>query len=153
MHLMLQQDKPDDYVIATGEQRSVKEFVIAAFAELGIELTFTGHGLDEIGVVNALDASLVAGARNGYGPACREPHNDLVQPGRVLVKVDPRYFRPTEVISLLGDATKAREALGWTPSASFADLVHEMVWADLVDAQKYDCIRVSGLPVTDRRSS
>jgi GDPmannose 4,6-dehydratase len=153
MHLMLQQERPDDYVIATGEQHSVKEFVVAAFTELGIELAFRDRGLDEVGVVNALDVKLMAEARNGYGPACREPASDSLEPGRVLVKVDPRYFRPTEVTSLLGDATKARELLGWSPSVSFAELVHEMVWADLVDAQKYDCIQASGLPVTDRRSS
>jgi GDPmannose 4,6-dehydratase len=153
MHLMLQQETPDDFVIATGEQRSVKEFVVATFAELGVELAFQGKGLDEEGVVSALDAKLMAEARNGYGPACREPAGDSLKIGRVLVKVDPRYFRPTEVVSLLGDATKARELLGWSPSVSFSDLVHEMVWADLVDAQKYDCIQASGLPVTSRQGS
>jgi GDPmannose 4,6-dehydratase len=150
MHLILQEDTPDDYVVATGEQHSVKEFVSAAFAEVGIEVAFLGKGLDEIGVVNALDEDLLKEARNGYGPACREPASDTLKPGRVLVKVDPRYFRPTEVTSLLGDPTKARERLGWSPSVSFPDLVHEMVWADLVDAQKYDCIQASGLPVTSR---
>ena len=69
------------------------------------------------------------------------------------MKVDPRYFRPTEVVSLLGDAAKARGRLGWTPSISFPELVHEMVWADLLDAQKYDYIQASGLPVTGRRMS
>ena len=151
MQLMLQQDQPDDYVIATGEQHSVREFVDAAFAEVGIELVFQGQGLDEVGVVDGLDTKLVEKARNGYGPAAREPASDSLEPGRVLVKVDPRYFRPTEVISLVGDATKARERLGWSPSVSFPDLVHEMVWADLVDAQKYDCIQASGLPVTSRQ--
>jgi len=153
MHLMLQEDEPDDYVIATGEQHSVKEFVIAAFAEVGIELTFQGEGLDETGVVTELDAKLVSKARNGYGLAAREPAKDALEPGRVLVKVDPRYFRPTEVVSLLGDAAKARGRLGWTPSISFPELVHEMVWADLLDAQKYDYIQASGLPVTGRRMS
>jgi len=153
MHLMLQQEKPDDYVIATGEQHSVEEFVVAAFAEVGIDLAFRGRGLDEVGVVNELDPKLVKNARNGYGPATREPARDFLRPGRVLVKVDPRYFRPTEVISLVGDATKARERLGWRPSVSFPDLVHEMVWADLVDAQKYDCVQASGLPVTSRQGS
>ena len=153
MQLMLQQDEPDDYVIATGEQHSVKEFVVAAFAEVGIGLAFEGQGLNEVGVVSGLDPKLVAAARNGYGPAAREAAEDSVKPGRVLVKVDPRYFRPTEVISLLGDAAKARERLGWAPSVSFPELVHEMVWADLVDAQKYDCIQASGLPVTNRRGS
>lgn len=153
MHLMLQQHKPGDYVIATGEQHSVREFVVAAFAEVGIELAFGGKGLDEVGVVSALDVKLVAKARNGYGPAARGPARDSLEPGRILVKVDPRYFRPTEVVSLLGDASRAREKLGWSPSVSFPDLVHEMVWTDLVDAQKYDCIQASGLPVTNRHGS
>jgi GDPmannose 4,6-dehydratase len=153
MHLILQQEKPDDYVIATGEQHSVREFVTAAFAEVGIQLGFEGQGLNEVAVVKDLDMALVKKARNGYGPAAREAAPGSLQPGRALVKVDPRYFRPTEVVSLLGDASKAREGLGWSPSVTFPELVHEMVWADLIDAQKVDCLQASGLPVTDGRGS
>ncbi len=150
MHLMLQQEEPDDYVIATGEQHSVREFVVAAFAEVGIGLVFEGNGLDEVGVVRELDWQLVETARSGYGPAARGLSRDYLEPGRVLLEVDPRYFRPTEVVSLVGDAGKARTRLGWSPSVSFPDLVHEMVWADLLDEQRYDCIQANGLPIVRR---
>ena len=151
MHLMLLQEKPDDYVIATGEQHSVREFVTAAFAEVGIELSFEGQGLDETAVVKDVDLALVKKARNGYGPATREAAPGSLQPGRVLVRVDPRYFRPTEVVSLLGDASNAKKKLGWSPSVSFGELVNEMVRADLIDAQKYDWVQASGLPVISRQ--
>lgn len=105
--LMLQQDTPDDYVIATGEQHSVREFVELAAQELSIEIRWSGRGQDEIGT----DA----------------------QTGREIVRVDPRYYRPAEVETLLGDATKARERLGWHPRTSFAALVKEMVEADYAE--------------------
>jgi GDPmannose 4,6-dehydratase len=113
MWLMLQQDTPDDYVIATGEQHSVREFVQRAAAELGITLRFEGEGTGEVGVVEAV---------SGDAARCR--------PGDVIVRVDPRYFRPTEVETLLGDPTKARAHLGWQAQTSFAELVTEMVRAD-----------------------
>ncbi len=153
MHLMLQQDEPDDYVIATGEQHSVRELVIAAFAEVGVELAFEGSGLDEVGVVRSLDTKLVDDARSGYGPAARGPAEDPLRPGRVLVEVDPRYFRPTEVVSLIGDASKARRLLGWTPTVTFPELVREMVRADLVDEHKYDWVQAKGLPIVRRYDS
>ena len=103
--LMLQQDRPEDFVIATGEQHSVREFFEVAARELGIRVEWRGSGVDEHGV----DAAT----------------------GRTIVRVDPRHFRPAEVDSLLGDATKARERLGWAPRTTFADLVREMVQADL----------------------
>ena len=106
MWLMLQQDKPDDYVIATGEKRTVREFVNAAFKCVGIELEWRGSGLEEQGVDKAT--------------------------GRVLVDVDPRFFRPSDVDYLLGDPTKAREKLGWDPrKTSFEGLVKIMVESDL----------------------
>lgn len=105
MWLMLQQDRPDDYVLATGETRSVREFVERAFAIVGREIVWRGTGVDEIGV----DA----------------------RTGQALVGIDPRYFRPTEVDLLRGDPTKARERLGWTHRTGFAELVREMVEADL----------------------
>ncbi|WP_240758219.1 GDP-mannose 4,6-dehydratase [Palleronia sediminis] len=109
MWLMLQQDTPEDFVIATGQQYSVRDFVKAAAAELDIDITFEGEGLDEVG---------------------RD------RDGRVIVSVDPRYFRPAEVETLLGDATKAREKLGWTPRTSFAELVAEMTRSDLAEARR-----------------
>ncbi len=98
--LILQQKRPDDYVIASGETRSVREFCIKVAQWFGYELCFTGHGLDEIGY---------------------DRHTE-----KVLIRIDPVYFRPTEVDSLLGDATKAREQLGWKPTTSFEELVNEM---------------------------
>ncbi|MDR2214527.1 MAG: GDP-mannose 4,6-dehydratase [Nevskiaceae bacterium] len=108
--LILQQDEPDDYVIATGEQHSVREFVAAAGAELGMRIEWRGSGVEEQG----FDA----------------------KSGRVVVRVDPRYFRPTEVETLLGDSTKARTRLGWKPERSFQDLVREMVACDLEIARR-----------------
>jgi GDPmannose 4,6-dehydratase len=108
--LMLQQPQPEDFVIATGEQHSVREFVTCAAAELGIALEWRGSGAAEQGI----DAAS----------------------GRPLVKIDPRYFRPTEVDALLGDASRARTRLGWQPQISFAELVKEMVHADLEIARR-----------------
>jgi GDPmannose 4,6-dehydratase len=110
MWRILQQPEPDDYVLATGEAHSVREFVERAFAEIGIEIAWRGSGVAEQG----LD----------------------VKTGRVLVEIDPEYFRPTEVDFLLGDATKARTKLGWVHTTSFADLVKEMVASDLVLMKK-----------------
>ena len=145
--------QPDDYVIATGEQHSVREFVTRAFAEVGIEVVFRGEGLDEVGVVAGVEATQLAKACNGYGPAARNETAKSIMPGQILVRIDPRYFRPTEVQSLLGDASKARRQLGWEPTVTFTDLLREMIAADLTDAQKYDCIQLSGLPVTHRHDS
>ena len=105
MWLILQQSKPEDYVLATGESHSVREFIELAFAQVGRKIVWKGRGEDEVG----LDAAT----------------------GQVLIKVDRRYFRPTEVDTLLGDASKARLELGWKPETSFADLVAQMVTADL----------------------
>jgi len=110
MWMILQQDEPDDYVLATGEQHSVREFVELAFSEVGRTLEWRGKGVDEVGV----DANT----------------------GQELVRIDPRYFRPTEVDSLLGDATKAREKLGWRPRISFHEMVKEMVAHDLEQVKK-----------------
>lgn len=105
MWMMLQQDQPDDFVIATGETHTVKEFVEKAFAHVGINVRWEGSGVDEVGINTAT--------------------------GEAIVKVDPRYFRPTEVDHLLGDPTKAKEKLGWVPQITFEDLVKEMVDADV----------------------
>ncbi len=115
--LMLQQDTPEDYVIATGVQYSVRDFVTAAAQELGMTLTWQGEGLE----TKALDAD-----------------------GQCVVAVDPRYFRPTEVETLLGDASKARERLGWTPRISFQELVAEMVREDFKTAQRDELMKRHG---------
>ena len=120
--LMLQQDKPDDFVIATGVQFSVRQFVDAAAKELGIQITWQGEGVEETGTD---------------------------QNGKVIVKVDPRYFRPTEVETLLGDPTKAREKLGWTPKTTFAELVSEMVREDLKSAERDELVKKHGYTAFD----
>ncbi len=119
MWLILQQDKPDDFVIATGTTTSVRDFIKLAFGELGIELKFTGEGVEEKGVV----------------AACNNPEYQLPA-GKVVVAVDPEYFRPTEVELLIGDATKAKEKLGWKPRYDLAALVKEMVTSDVKNLKK-----------------
>ena len=123
MHLILQQDEPDDYVIATGRTNSVRDFVKLAFAEIGVVLEFIGLGVEEKGQISSVDEELFS-KRVGTQPV------DL-QPGRVLVKVDPSYFRPTEVDILVGDFSKAKEKLGWQPKHNLGDIVNEMMTADL----------------------
>ena len=118
MWLMLQQDEPEDFVIATGETHSVREFVEKAFHEADINITWEGEGLDEVGRDRAT--------------------------GKVLVEIDPRYFRPTEVEFLLGDPTKAKTKLGWQPKISFDELVKVMVRKDLKDAQKDQMCKTEG---------
>ena len=117
---MLQQDKPEDFVIATGVQHSVREFVVAAAGELGMKIRWEGKGAREVGVVDAT----------------RGKKQTTSSPGKVIVRVDPRYLRPTEVETLVGDASKARAKLGWIPKTSFSDLVIEMAEADLAEAQR-----------------
>jgi len=114
MWLMLQQDKPDDYVVATGIKTRVREFVRLAFAELGIEIEFNGKGINEVGIVRS----------------CSNPDFQL-EIGSEVINVDEKYFRPTEVELLIGDATKAKVKLGWTPSYSLSELIREMVASDL----------------------
>ena len=153
MYLMLQQDEPDDYVIATGEQHSVREFVERAFAEVGVTVEFVGQGREEAGRVAAVDAGRLCAVCNGRGVGANGA--DGVPPaltaGSVVVKVDPRYFRPTEVEALLGDATKARARLGWQPTIGFAQLVQEMVREDLQHAQRDHVLRSEGFPVREPR--
>ncbi|MFA6312385.1 MAG: GDP-mannose 4,6-dehydratase, partial [Sterolibacterium sp.] len=115
--LMLQQEKPEDYVIATGVQYSVREFIEAAAREIGIKVRWEGQGVDE----------------KGYDDN-----------GKCIVAVDPRYFRPTEVETLLGDASKARTQLGWTPKISFDELVAEMVREDLKAAERDELVKRHG---------
>ena len=119
--LMLQQETAEDFVIATGKQFSVRDFVVAAASHLNMDIQWSGKGVDEVGI----DA----------------------KSGRTLVRVDPRYFRPTEVESLLGDATKASKKLGWKPEVSFEDLVTEMVESDLNLAQRDSLVAKEGYKV------
>ena len=132
--LMLQQEEPDDFVIATGEQHSVREFVEMAAAEIGLGIQWEGSGVEEVGLVSEVRGQMTGGGRqrgvdNGWQVA-------YVCKGDMIVRIDPRYFRPTEVESLLGDASKAREKLGWVPRASFSELVQEMVAHDLEQARR-----------------
>lgn len=120
--LMLQQEQPDDFVIATGVQYSVRDFVNAAAKELGIKIFWQGTGVNETGTD---------------------------ENGKVIVKVDPRYFRPTEVETLLGDPTKAKEKLGWTPKTSFQELVSEMVKEDLKSAERDELVKENGYSAYD----
>jgi GDPmannose 4,6-dehydratase len=134
MWLMLQQPSAEDFVIATGVQYSVRQFVERAAAELGIELAFDGEGESEVArvvAVQAVDGEMLA----------------RCQPGSVIVQVDPRYFRPTEVETLLGDASKARARLGWTPQTPFDALVREMVRSDYEAARRDQLVLQSGFSV------
>jgi len=128
--LMLQQEQPEDFVIATGVQYSVRQFVQCAAAELGITVRFEGTGADEVGVVERVDNSDVK-----------------LERGAVIVRVDPRYFRPTEVETLLGDPTKAHEKLGWKPTTSFESLVGEMVRSDYQIAKRDSLVTMAGFRV------
>jgi GDPmannose 4,6-dehydratase len=130
--LMLQQEQPDDFVIATGVQYSVRQFVEFAANELGIELCWEGEGEKECGIVAAVNNKATK-----------------VKTGDTLVKVDPRYFRPTEVETLLGDPSKAKEKLGWTPTTSLQELVKEMVQADYSAARRDALVKLAGFQTYD----
>jgi GDPmannose 4,6-dehydratase len=134
--LMLQQDEPDDFVIATGVQYSVRDFVNASVEELGIKLRWEGTGVDEVGIVDAVEAG-------------RGTRDAVLTPGQVVVRVDPRYFRPTEVETLLGDPTKAKEKLGWTPTTTFEEMVVEMVRSDLDIANRDSLVKQHGFKTFD----
>lgn len=142
--LMLQQDEPDDYVIATGVQHSVREFVDAAAKELGMGLRWEGTGVDQKGIVTTIDHA-VAKTQS----AVIQSESPSVNEGDVIVSIDPRYFRPTEVDTLLGDPAKAKQKLGWTPRVSFDQLVTEMVAADLKTAEKDALTRYYGYQTPD----
>jgi GDPmannose 4,6-dehydratase len=130
--LMLQQERPDDFVIATGVQYSVRQFVDLVAQELGIEVEFSGQGNTEIGVVKKVDNPRVK---------CRS--------GAIIIRVDTRYYRPTEVETLLGDPSKAKEKLGWTPRTTLPELVKEMVAADYVSAQRDSLVKSAGFQAYD----
>ena len=128
--LMLQQEHPEDYVIATGVQHSVRDFVSHAAQELGIAIEWRGNGPEAHGIVSAA------------------PPESALRPGQRIVAIDPRYYRPSEVETLLGDATRARTELGWTARTSFGELVAEMMQADLAHAMRDALVERSGYRVT-----
>jgi GDPmannose 4,6-dehydratase len=134
--LMLQQEQPEDFVIASGQQHSVREFVQHAAARLGVEVSFEGQGERETGVVSAV---------HKVGGELRAK----CKPGDVIVRVDPRYFRPTEVETLLGDPSKAKAKLGWAPTTSFEELVCEMVESDYTSAKRDSLVKLAGFQAYD----
>ncbi len=127
--MMLQQDAAEDYVIATGKQYSVREFISWSAQELGVSLDFSGSGVDEIATVAAITGD--------DAPALKV--------GDVVMRIDPRYFRPAEVDTLLGDPTKAREQLGWTPEITAQEMCAEMVAEDLKTARRHALLKAHGL--------
>lgn len=127
--LMLQQENPEDFVIATGVQHSVREFITWAASDLGVRLEFKGSGIDEVGIVTAIEGDLA--------PALKVDD--------VIVRIDPRYFRPSEVDTLLGDPTKAREKLGWVPEITAREMCREMVEADHKAARRHALLKQHGL--------
>jgi len=130
MYLMLQQDKPDDYVIATGVSTEVREFVRKAFARAGIGIEFQGHGLNEKGIVSSVTDIEI-----------------LIKPGTCVLEIDPRYFRPTEVDILHGDPSKAFRELGWKPELSLDDLIDDMVTSDLKQMQREQYLKQGGFEI------
>ncbi len=135
--MMLQQEKPVDFVIATGQQYSVREFITWAAADLGITLRFEGTGVDEQGIVESVSGDNAA----------------AVKVGDVIVKVDPRYFRPAEVETLLGDPAKAKELLGWVPEITAREMCAEMVAEDLRAAKRHALLKQHGHEVAVARQS
>jgi GDPmannose 4,6-dehydratase len=130
--LMLQQEQPEDFVIATGVQYSVRQFVDMAANELGIRLRFDGEGAQETATVESVEGSLAG-----------------VKPGQMVVRVDPRYFRPTEVETLLGDPSKAKAKLGWVPKTGLPELVKEMMAADYSSARRDSLVKSAGFRAYD----
>ena len=130
--MMLQQEQPDDFVIATGVQVSVREFIRRSALQLGVSLRFEGQGVGERAVVEA-----VSGEK---APA--------LKPGDVVVRIDPRYFRPAEVETLLGDPSKAKQKLGWVPEITLDEMLAEMVAHDLDKARQHAMLKNAGFKVS-----
>ncbi len=136
MYLILQHHKPDDFVIATGQTTEVREFVRMAFAQVGVTIEFQGKGVDEIGIA----------AKVSDDPKYRDL-KEHVKAGDVLVRVDPRYFRPTEVDILVGDASKAKKELGWQPEYTLQQLIEEMINSDLKEAKRERFLKENGFTI------
>ncbi|MHA1369898.1 MAG: GDP-mannose 4,6-dehydratase [Promethearchaeota archaeon] len=134
MWRILQQDAPDDYVIATGKQYSVRQFAERAFEEIGVKIEWEGKGADEKGRVGSANTD----------------SGSLLKEGDIVIEIDPKYYRPTEVENLLGDAGKAKEKLGWQPRISFDELVSEMVREDIREAQRDRVCQMEGFRIFER---
>lgn len=151
--LMLQQPEPDDFVIATGVQYSVRDFINAAAEELGMNIRWQGKGLEEVGFLVSPSGGGAERERQQHslsplvGEGRGEGENKNEKP---IVRVDPRYFRPTEVETLLGDPTKAREKLGWVPRVTFKELVAEMAREDMEEAKRDELVKKHGYTVYNR---
>ncbi len=139
MHLILQQDQPDDYVIATGVTTSIRDFVRMAFAEIGADLEFQGKGVEEVALLAGINDSVF---NKVVGESYLERFKQRL--GSIVVGVDPQYFRPTEVDLLIGNAEKARKKLGWTPMYTLVDLVHDMMVSDVKLMKKESYLREGG---------
>ena len=133
--LMLQQEQADDFVIATGNQSSVRDFVYMSAQKMGVELRFKGEDLNEVGIVTSVDSDIAPS----------------IHVGDELVRVDPRYFRPAEVETLLGDPAKAKHKLNWEPEISIEDLCKEMVENDLEIARRDALLKTQGFGVLTTR--
>lgn len=142
MHLILQQETPDDYVIATGHSTSVREFATKAFASLGLQLEYLGQGLDEVGVLSAID-------KERFAMMIGEKYLSAIERrvGDTLIAVDPAYFRPAEVEELLGDPTKAKRELGWEPHYTLEDLIQEMIASDVKTMKKNAYLKEGGYEI------
>ena len=141
--LILQQDEPDDYVIATGKQHSVRDFCERAFSEIGITLNWEGKGVSEKGIVGDIQPSALLRKYD------RRKQVRELRRGQTIVAIDPRYFRPTEVDTLLGDPSKAEEKLGWEQEISFNQMIHEMVDHDLKDGMREAIWKQKGFAIPD----
>ena len=130
--LMLQQDQPEDFVIATGMQYSVREFIVKSAQQLGLTLHFEGKAEQEVGIVQGIEGD----------------HAPALKAGDVLVRIDPRYYRPTEVETLLGDPSRAKVKLGWTPEITLDQMIAEMVRHDLNQAQQHALLQKHGFAVS-----
>jgi GDPmannose 4,6-dehydratase len=147
MHLVLQQEKPDDYVIATGITTSIRDFIVMAAEELGLEISFVGEGADEKGYLTAINEKVfMTKVGDQYlGQFKGRVIQDLSKANAIpIVSVDPQYFRPTEVELLIGDATKAKEKLGWEPKYDLKALVTDMIRSDIELMKKDAYLRDGG---------
>lgn len=142
MHAILQQDEPSDYVIATGVTTTIRDFVRMAFTEVGVEIQFKGEGVDEVAVITSIDEKIFI---NKVGESYLEKFRSRI--GEEVVGVDPQYFRPTEVELLIGDATKARTLLGWTPEYSLPALVEDMMRSDIKLMKKESYLKEGGYKI------
>ena len=133
--MMLQQDEPEDFVIATGKQYSVRQFIEMSANELGINIEWKGEGIKELGSIDPSSAIL-------------NTQQTVLKAGDIIFRIDPRYFRPTEVETLLGDPSKAKEKLGWVPEITLQEVCKEMVSFDLNQAKKNSLIKKHGFSVT-----